>query len=480
MPTTRSRPVQTQQQTPIATLTSTSASTPRTSKIITSEATVPKKSSRESVVTASKKSEANTVRTPKRSDAQLPIFRRSNQSITAAGKVTTKPAPRRESPANAAASTTPTQTSTQTAEKSTATNTPKAAPPVAAKVENRTSRVSDLLRQPNAYLRNARQRRVDGRLSNSGRADGSRLPKRNEEIARSVMRSNQQKSQSYRHQPSPTTIKNVRKNFHGYNHYWTNDWYRHHPTSWHPATIPDRKWWYRPYWRDTCDWFDAAFFAGFLWRGALNTYNYHPYYYGNNIIYSGDMVYVNGVPYVSSAEYYRQALELSRTADALVKAENVPQVIVVNQPANEQQNQPPQIDEAWMPMGTFAFLELGNENENINLIANENNKPNVSQMVLQIATNKMGQIRGNFVDEKNNSIRQMIGAVDPKTQRVALRFVDNDKEVWECGLWNLTQDTLPVLIHLDETKVEQKTLVRLVNDVESETDLNENEIELAP
>ncbi|MDR1484940.1 MAG: hypothetical protein LBT09_08975 [Planctomycetaceae bacterium] len=84
----------------------------------------------------------------------------------------------------------------------------------------------------------------------------------------------------------------------------------------------------------------------------------------------------------------------------------------------------------------------------------------------------------------------MIGAIDPKTQRVALRFVDDEKVVWECGLWNLTQDTLPVLIHSGETQIEQKTLIRLLNDVEAEVDKDvintgiidagEDEIELAP
>jgi hypothetical protein len=263
-------------------------------------------------------------------------------------------------------------------------------------------------------------------------------------------------------------IKNIRKNFHGYNDYWTRDWYRRHPSSWHPVSVPDRKWWNRPYWHDTCDWFDTVFLTSFFWNGTSKTYVYYPYYYGNNVAYNGDMVYVNGIPYVNAAEYYRQALELSRTADALVKAEaeNVPQTIVINQ--SEQTD--PQNDNTWLPMGTFAFLLSEEENAD--------GTPNIAQHIIQIATNKSGQIRGNFVDEKNNIIRQMIGAVDPKTQRVALRFVDDEKEVWECGLWNLTQDTLPVLIHYDERRVEQKTLVRLVND--TETELDTDEIELAP
>ncbi|MDR2642296.1 MAG: hypothetical protein LBC74_05840 [Planctomycetaceae bacterium] len=350
-----------------------------------------------------------------------------------------------------------------------------------------------MLRRSNTNSQNSRSGKVANNRNNNkriiapspNRVGGSRSPVRNSETARSIANSNLRKSPPYRHQPSPTTVKNVRKNFHGYNNYWTADWYRRHPNSWRPVAIPERKWWHRQHWHDTWNWFDTAFFTGVFLNKMLNRYSYYPYYYGNNIVYNGDMVYVNGVPYVSSAEYYRQALELARTADALVKAEaeKTPETIIVNLPANEPapSNQP--IDEGWLPMGTFALLTQENENENIkNVNVNEdvNDTQNISQEILQIAVNKMGQVRGNFVDEKNNSIRQMIGAIDPKTQRVALRFADDDKIVWECGLWNLTQDTLPVLIHSGETQIEQKTLIRLVDDNGSELESDGNEIELAP
>ncbi|MDR1054110.1 MAG: hypothetical protein LBL39_08035 [Planctomycetaceae bacterium] len=448
---TRSKPVQTEKPTPI-----------------------PKQPSREYLLDSlNKKLDGNsTNNTTKKPDTPPPTFRRSDP-VDTSSKVTTKTAPRQTFPTfdSAPRTTSPTQKSTRPVAKN---NIPQPPPfdnarPNSAKPKNKPVTVSEVLRRPKTIFRRPKPNRDDNRPPAPNRVIDPRQQRRNEDIARSIALANQHKSPpKFRHQPSPITINHVRKNFHGYNNYWTRDWYRQHPASWHPISVPDRKWWHRPYWYDTCDWFDTVFLTSFLWSGTSNTYVYYPYYYGNNVVYSGDMVYVNGIPYVNSAEYYRQALELSQTADALVKAEteNDPQTIVINQP--EQIN--PQNDDTWLPMGTFAFLTLENENTD--------GTPDIAQPIIQIATNKLGQIRGNFVDEKNNIIRQMIGAVDPKTQRVALRFVDNDKEVWECGLWNLTQDTLPVLIHYDEKRVEQKTLVRLVNDAETEFDTDE--IELAP
>ena len=53
------------------------------------------------------------------------------------------------------------------------------------------------------------------------------------------------------------------------------------------------------------------------------------------------------------------------------------------------------------------------------------------------------------------------GAVDKKSQRVAWTVGDNKSTVGETGLYNLTQDESPALIHLGKDKTQQWTLVRL-------------------
>jgi hypothetical protein len=247
-------------------------------------------------------------------------------------------------------------------------------------------------------------------------------------------------------------INDVQRHFHGYNNYWTKDWYHRHPSSWHPVYIPPTRWWYRPTWYDTWSWYGPGFFTGYV-LGSATARPYYPYYYGSNVVYRGNMVYVNGVPYVSAADYYSQALILAQSTEP----------IVIEVPAEPPQsaegptlNPPVRDAEEWMPMGTFALLDDETQTD--------------STKVLQLATNKSGQLRGNYVDESTGVAKQIRGAVDPKSQRVAFQFDGDEKTVMECGLWNLTQDSVPLLIHLDDTKTEQKTLIRLVN-AEEETEL---------
>ncbi len=81
--------------------------------------------------------------------------------------------------------------------------------------------------------------------------------------------------------------------------------------------------------------------------------------------------------------------------------------------------------------------------------------------VLQLAVNKEGVVRGNFHDTLTDKVTPVAGAVDKESQRVAFRPADAQTPVAECGLWNLTQDTLDLLVHLDKDRVETRALVRL-------------------
>jgi flagellar hook protein FlgE len=285
--------------------------------------------------------------------------------------------------------------------------------------------------------------------------------------------------------PPPSTVIRIRQHFNGYQHYWTPNWYARYPYAWYPRWIPTYRWWYHPSWYDTWGWFGVSFFAGTVVNEILTPY---PYYYGNNIVYRNGFVYVNGVPYVSAAEYYRQAAQLAQSANIIVKETMVREI--VEQPAEpilapelpkdeavQQIAAKPtgegDLEKDWLPMGTFTVLDVnGNEKKG---------------HILQLAVNKNGQIRGNYFNEETDQIRQIIGAVDSKSQRVALRFADDEKMVLECGLWNLTQDSVPLLVHFDERDSEQLTLIRLTKPkTEEQNDSlpiefdNENEEELAP
>ena len=218
--------------------------------------------------------------------------------------------------------------------------------------------------------------------------------------------------------------------------------------------------WWRPAptWDYTWRWFTAGFFTHYVLDRALAPI---PYYYGTNVYYIDDMVYVNGVPYVSASVYYAQAAEIAARG-----AEQPPINIVVNVEApqavaagaaenvvNVVAADPPPQEEEWAPIGTFAVLKDPASTD--------------SSIVIQLATNKSGLIAGNIIDMKTDKMVPVYGAVDSETQRVALR-VEGREEIVECGLWNLTQDTLPVLLHVDKEKTEERTFVRLTEPEDDE------------
>ena len=60
-----------------------------------------------------------------------------------------------------------------------------------------------------------------------------------------------------------------------------------------------------------------------------------------------------------------------------------------------------------------------------------------------------------------DTVKPVQGAVDKQTQRVAWTVGDNKTTVGEAGLYNLTQDEAPAVIHIGSDKVQQWLLVRL-------------------
>ncbi|MEW4453312.1 protocadherin [Bremerella sp. JC817] len=181
-------------------------------------------------------------------------------------------------------------------------------------------------------------------------------------------------------------------------------------------------------------WFATGWAAGTAWRAAtwgavgswMNYYDAQPIYYdyGNTVIYENNDVYVNGQDVGTSQQYYDQASDLATTG--------------ANADASSDGN--------WMPLGVFALTKTGDSNSNV---------------TVQLAINKQGVVRGNYTDTSTGKTQVIQGAVDKKTQRVAFTVGDNKTDVVETGLYNLTKDEAPVLIHFGADKTEQWLLVRL-------------------
>ena len=166
----------------------------------------------------------------------------------------------------------------------------------------------------------------------------------------------------------------------------------------------------------------------------LHPHVHYPYYYGSNVIYRDRIVYVDNVRYVTADEYYGQAWELAHSADTSAEA-------VKSESKDD-----------WLSLGTFAVYEDETEKD--------------TGLLLQLAANKSGYILGNIFDEDADKVWKVSGAVEPETQRVALRLDGDEEMVYECGLWNLTQDTAPMLVHLGAEEQTNWTLIRLVRSTE--------------
>jgi hypothetical protein len=159
---------------------------------------------------------------------------------------------------------------------------------------------------------------------------------------------------------------------------------------------------------------------------ALNDYPPAPidYDYGNNVSYQDNDVYVNGQAVGSVEQYYNQAATLAQTGTA------------ADAPA----------DSNWLPLGVFAFTKPDQTKTDI---------------TIQLAVNRQGTVRGNYTHTVTNTTQIIHGAVDKKSQRLAFTVGDNTVNVVETGLYNLTKDEAPALVHIGKDRTEQWLLVRL-------------------
>ena len=207
-----------------------------------------------------------------------------------------------------------------------------------------------------------------------------------------------------------TSAAAVRTN---YNHWgvYGSGWYAQYPGAWFAAG-----WASSTIWR-ACTWGTAAAYCGY--SEAVPVY----YDYGTNVTYEDNSVYVNGNDVGTSEQYYDQAADLASagsTADA---------------PA----------DGDWLPLGVFAFCKPDQTS---------------SDITIQLAVNKEGILRGNYTDTALDQNQVVKGSVDKSTQRAAFTVGENTAVI-ETGLYNLTKDEAPCLMHLGKDQTEQWLLVRL-------------------
>src|SRR5262249_8127985 len=147
--------------------------------------------------------------------------------------------------------------------------------------------------------------------------------------------------------------------------------------------------------------------------------------YGSNVVNDGDVVYVNNQPVASAPVYAQQAIELADVT-------------------------PPPIDTQieWMPMGTWALMS-------------DKNDDNPSKF-LQLAVSKQGLVSGTYYNRSTDQSAELEGQVDPLTQRICVRAPGQSSPVvLEVGVYNLTQNATPCLMHFGTDNTQTWYLVRL-------------------
>jgi hypothetical protein len=153
---------------------------------------------------------------------------------------------------------------------------------------------------------------------------------------------------------------------------------------------------------------------------------YYAYGDGGNVHYEDNSVYVNGKASGTAEQYAQQALAFVAAAPPPEKA----------------------ADADWLPLGTFAVTREDVED---------------SQGMIELAINKQGVLAGTYYNEATGVSRSLKGTLDQKSQRVAIGFADGKKEdaALETGIYNLTQDEAPALLHFGTTQTTPLLLVRL-------------------
>lgn len=203
----------------------------------------------------------------------------------------------------------------------------------------------------------------------------------------------------------------------GFVHYggFTAGWYAAHPVAWCPTA-----WTTNP----------ALAWTEFGWSAlssVLSIATQPKYYdYGNTIVYQDNSVYIDGTNQGSAAQYAQQATTIANT--------------------NSDVTPPPETQ--WHPLGVFAIVQ-GNEK--------------TSNNIFQLAVDESGTIRGNYCDALMDTTTPVHGSVDKKTQRAAWTAGSNKETVFETGIFNLTKDETPILVHMGKDKTQQWMLVRLKN-----------------
>jgi hypothetical protein len=82
-------------------------------------------------------------------------------------------------------------------------------------------------------------------------------------------------------------------------------------------------------------------------------------------------------------------------------------------------------------------------------------------MLLQLAINKDGVVRGNYLNQLTNEKSQVYGALDKKTHRISWTIGQNNSTVFDTNLADIANDDSQVLVHYGPDNTQKMALIRL-------------------
>lgn len=131
-------------------------------------------------------------------------------------------------------------------------------------------------------------------------------------------------------------------------------------------------------------------------------------------------------------------------------ASGPPQNYAVAQQADSSQlgapQPPPATNEQFQPLGVFALAAPGQDQ---------------SDMLIQLAINQSGTLRGNYLNNLTSETSQVYGTLDKKTKRVSWTVGTNLNTVFDTSLSDLTKDDSEVLVHYGPNNTRQMALIRM-------------------
>ncbi len=258
--------------------------------------------------------------------------------------------------------------------------------------------------RPNAGERGPNSERGTQRTDNRQDRSGNRQD-------RQAARPNSPQERADHRQDRGENVRNEFKDNHPRADFWSD----------HPNAAIRRM--NRPY-----RWATWAVMGGW-YGGSSGSGQYYDYGEGGNCYYEDDQVYYDGEPVATADEYAEQAMGYAEAG-----ANTIDESVASN------------TDIEWMPLGVFAMV-------------NEDAGEPTLYMQLQIA--KDGTIGGTYANTANDTSATIQGSVDTESQRAAWTIGDNYNTVIETGLYNLTKDEAPALIHFGTEKTQQWLLVRM-------------------